>query len=93
MYEINLGRVSMTSNDVAKVFGVIVFGLAIVFFNGLITGWLVYLLWDHTIPYIFTKAVTEGWLPKEIGFWDAVFLSWITGALFKDSRTSTNNSN
>jgi hypothetical protein len=66
----------------------ILIGLLILFFVCTITGTIVWLLWDVTIPVIFTKLCMTGWLPMTINWWSAVKFSWLVGALFGTIKSS-----
>lgn len=78
----------MSASDIAKVISSVIGTLILTCISAVIAGFFVWLLWPYTIPSIFSKIVAEGYLPAAIGFWDSVFLSWITGALFKTVVTS-----
>lgn len=62
--------------------------LAVVFLISTITGTLVWLLWDNTIPYIFDGLVNNGYIEKNPDWFDVVKLSWIVGLLFSSRKVS-----
>lgn len=47
-----------------------------------ITGTLIWLLWDNTIPYIFEGLVSNGYIERNPEWFDVVKFSWIVGLLF-----------
>lgn len=65
--------------------------LAVVFLISTITGTLVWLLWDNTIPYIFDGLVSNGYIEKNPDWFDVVKFSWIIGLLFSSKVSSKEN--
>ena len=60
----------------------------VIFIGAIVTGTLIWGLWDHVIPYFFQFAIDAG-LPESPEWWPCVLLSWFIGAL---KSTSTTNS-
>lgn len=53
-----------------------------------ITGTLVWLLWDNTIPELFGGLVQNGYIAKHPEWFDVVKFSWIVGMLVGSARYS-----
>jgi hypothetical protein len=67
---------------IATIIAIIV-GLLLIFGIAVIGGTIVWLLWPHTIPFVFPGLVAGNFIVAKIGWWKAVFFSWICGVLFK----------
>lgn len=67
-------------------------GVIVVFFLiSTLTGTLVWLLWDNTIPNLFGGLVENGYIEKYPDWFDVVKFSWIIGLLFASGRTNSEN--
>lgn len=53
-----------------------------------ITGTLVWLLWDNTIPQLFSGFVENGYVAKSPDWFDVVKFSWIIGLLFASGSSN-----
>lgn len=62
----------------------IVGALAFMFVVSTITGTLIWLLWDNTIPYIFDGLVSNGYIERHPEWFDVVKFSWMIGFLFSN---------
>lgn len=66
------------TDKIAFILGTLVF----VFLLTTITGTLIWLLWDNTIPYIFNGLVENGYIERNPEWFDVVKFSWMIGLLF-----------
>lgn len=55
-----------------------------------ITGTLVWLLWDNTIPALFSGLVEKGYVSPSPKWFDVVKFSWIIGLLFYSKSDNKN---
>ena len=81
-----------TSNAFANIIAglvVAVGGIFVLFLFSAIGGFVVNLLWPLVIPKVFPGAVASGAISGDIGFWAAYGLTFITGILFKSSKSSS----
>lgn len=56
-----------------------------------ITGTLVWILWDNTIPQLFSGLVENGYVAKSPDWFDVVKFSWIIGLLFASGSSNSKN--
>lgn len=65
------------------VVGAGILGFLIIAGFSMISGTLIWLIWDSTIPYIFPTLASANYITSHISWWQAVGLSWICGVLIK----------
>lgn len=62
-------------------------------FAALISGTVLWLIWDPTISLVFPTIVEFGYIAKAISWWTAVKFSWICGILIKATSSISKNEN
>ena len=68
---------------ILSLLAVALIGLCVLFFVAAIGGTVVWLLWPYTIPHVFPGLVVSNIVVAKIGWWKAVFLTWLCSCLFK----------
>lgn len=67
-------------------------GIVLVFLSAVITGTILWIIWDDCIPYVFPALVNGGYLASDLSWWQAVTLTWISNILLKSSFSSNGES-
>lgn len=75
-----------------KIISTIIATLLSIAIVAVIGGTVVWLLWDYTIPYVFPKLVSEGYIAGEVEWWKAVMLSWICYSLINAPKLNNSDS-
>lgn len=65
-----------------KVMKALLPALGILAFVAFLTGTAIWVFYPH-IHALFPNAAQQGIIAEELGWWDAVCISWLFGALFK----------
>lgn len=65
--------------------------IVVVLLISTITGTLVWLLWDNTIPQLFSGLVENGYVAQSPDWFDVVKFSWIIGLLFASGSSNSKN--
>ena len=68
--------------DFFKVVGAIVVVTMLVFLAGVVSGTILWIIYPH-IHALFPNAAQNGIIAKDLGWWDAVCISWIFTIFFK----------
>lgn len=63
-----------------------------IFISSTISGTILALIWSH-IHYIFPLAAENGIIPYNLGWWNAICITWIFGILLKPVSITNNKFN
>ena len=69
-------------DKINKMIAVVIAGALSVAMLATMTGSLLWLMWEHTVPYFFPMWIKAG-VPSQPGWWECVLLVWVTTILLK----------
>jgi hypothetical protein len=77
-------------DKIAKIIGVGVLGIIVIALIAILSGTVLWLIWDDCIPYVFPALVEKGALTADLHWWQAVTLTWVFAILLKPAYSSKN---
>jgi hypothetical protein len=79
-------------NQIVEGMGKIIVGILILCGVAVLSGTLLWLIWEDSITAMFPKAVETGVLASTLTWWQSVKITWIFTLLLKATNTNSTSS-